>query len=284
VKQPTLKDESFIADMRAAAEDHLHIHLWWLGQSGFLVQCQGRHLLFDPYLSDSLTEKYANTDTPHVRISERVVHPGSLNATDVVTSSHNHTDHLDPETLVPLIRVNGRAITLVAPEANRDFVMRRLGVGDRLDPGLAYVGLDVGEAATVGPFQLTAVLAAHDQLTKDSEGRHVYLGYVVRVSGWSLYHSGDTVVYPGMARDLAGKRIDVAMLPINGKAGNMDGIDAAHVAKDIGAKLVIPCHYDMFEFNTADPYEQFVPECERIGQPYRVLKLGERLTLPERSA
>jgi len=56
--------------------------------------------------------------------------------------------------------------------------------------------------------------------------------------------------------------------------------DAAHLAKDIGAKVVIPCHYDMFEFNTADPYEQFAPECEKIGQAYRVLKLGERFTYP----
>ena len=59
--------------------------------------------------------------------------------------------------------------------------------------------------------------------------------------------------------------------------------DAAQLAHDIGAKIVIPCHYDMFEFNTADPRELFVPECERLGQPYRVLKLGERFTYPEKS-
>jgi len=34
----------------------------------------------------------------------------------------------------------------------------------------------------------------------------------------------------------------------------------------------------MFEFNTASP-GSFVAECERIGQAYRVLRLGERLTL-----
>jgi len=35
----------------------------------------------------------------------------------------------------------------------------------------------------------------------------------------------------------------------------------------------------MFEFNTADPREQFIPECERLGQAYKVLRAGERLTL-----
>ena len=64
-------------------------------------------------------------------------------------------------------------------------------------------------------------------------------------------------------------------------AGNLDGREAAGLAKAIGARLVIPCHYDMFEFNTADPADEFIPECERIGQPYRVLQLGERFSSTE---
>ena len=79
----------------------------------------------------------------------------------------------------------------------------------------------------------------------------------------------------------------IALLPINGRApscrvaGNLSGCDAAQLAKDIGAKIVIPCHYDMFEFNTADPADEFVPECQRLGQPYRVLQLGERFSSTE---
>jgi L-ascorbate metabolism protein UlaG (beta-lactamase superfamily) len=75
--------------------------------------------------------------------------------------------------------------------------------------------------------------------------------------------------------------VDVALLPINGHAperrvaGNLDGRDAAFLANDIGAKVVIPCHYEMFEFNTASPQE-FMTECERLGQPYKVLRAGER--------
>ena len=45
-------------------------------------------MLFDPYLSDSLTAKYADTDKPHVRITERVIDPESLDFIDVATSSH----------------------------------------------------------------------------------------------------------------------------------------------------------------------------------------------------
>src|SRR5687768_6270046 len=87
-----------------------HFDIWWLGQSGFLVQWNGRLVLFDPYLSDSLTKKYSGTAKPHVRMGERVISPELLNQIDIVTSSHNHTDHLDADTLIPLLRVN-RGIT-----------------------------------------------------------------------------------------------------------------------------------------------------------------------------
>jgi len=45
---PVLQNESFLADVTAAREDFEQFHLWWLGQSGFLLQWQARHLLFDP--------------------------------------------------------------------------------------------------------------------------------------------------------------------------------------------------------------------------------------------
>src|SRR5882757_5995388 len=106
--EPLLKDDALLVDLKAAALDADHFHLWWLGQSGFLVQWQNHHLLLDPYLSDSLTKKYASTDKPHVRMTELVVAPERLNFIDVVTSSHNHTDHLDRETLLPLRAVNPR--------------------------------------------------------------------------------------------------------------------------------------------------------------------------------
>ena len=53
---PVLKDEAILADVAEARRDWQDLHLWWLGQSGFLVQWQNRHLLLDPYLSDSLTK------------------------------------------------------------------------------------------------------------------------------------------------------------------------------------------------------------------------------------
>ena len=67
-------------------------------------------------------------------------------------------------------------------------------------------------------------------------------------------------------------------VPINGKLGNMNGVEAARFVANGPSSVAIPCHYDMFEFNTASPNE-FVAECERLGQDYRVLRQGERVTL-----
>ena len=190
--KPVLQADAFLADVAAARDDLEHFHLWWLGQSGFLLHWQGNHLLFDPYLSDSLTQKYAATDKPHVRMTERVVAAERLNFIDVVTSSHNHTDHLDPETLVPLLGVNPQ-MDLVIPEANREFVVDRLKIVAELPRGL-----DAGQFTTVSGFKIHAAPAAHEQLEKDENGRHRFLGYAVEFNGAFIYHSGDTVLYDGM--------------------------------------------------------------------------------------
>ncbi|MBT5926898.1 MAG: MBL fold metallo-hydrolase [Verrucomicrobia bacterium] len=280
--KPILQDQELIADISSVEHDMDHFHVWWLGQSGFLVSWKRRHFLFDPYLSDSLTHKYGNTDKPHVRMTERVVAPEKLTFVDVVTSSHNHTDHLDKETLVPLMEFSPE-VQMVIPEANRAFVANRLEVSaDWLH------GLDAGQFLKIPPFEIHAVPAAHENLDRDDYGRHVYLGYVIKFGPWTIYHSGDTVVYDGMEMLLHQWSIDLALLPINGSrpercvSGNMWGREAAKLANAIGAGCVIPCHYEMFDFNTVSP-DAFVETCESLGQTYKVLKAGERWTSPSAS-
>ena len=262
--RPERSGNDFLEDVLAAEAHPAPFHVWWLGQSGFLVRWNGKHLLFDPYLSDALTKKYAGTEKPHVRMTERVIAPERLSFVDVVTSTHNHTDHLDAETLLPLMQAS-KGLRLVIPEANRDFVAKRLSC----DPALP-VGLVDGASKMIDDFRFSAVPAAHETLETDDQGRHTHLGYVVEFGGWTLYHAGDTLRYPGMADRLRGFGVDVCLLPVNGRdptrgvPGNMTGPEAAQLAKDAGARAAIPCHYEMFAFNTASP-EPFFEEADRIG-------------------
>lgn len=276
--RPELQDDAFLADVHGVPQSADRLDCWWLGQSGFLISWNSFYLCLDPYLSDSLTRKYQDTDKPHTRMTERVIDPARLDFVHFITSSHNHTDHLDAETLVPMLRASQSARLLV-PEANRAFVCDRIGCDTALP-----MGVDAGESREIGPVQITAVPAAHEAIDRDAQGRCVYLGYVLRIGPFTIYHSGDTIPYEGMEDLLRPHQIDLALLPINGAdparrvAGNLDGAEAAQLAKGIGAGLVVPCHYEMFEFNTASP-DLFVATCKQLGQPHRILRAGERLTL-----
>jgi len=263
-----------MTDIDASDRRNGGFRLWWLGQSGFLLQWQGVHVLLDPYLSDSLSKKYSQTDKPHVRMTELVVDPARISFVDIVTCTHNHTDHLDAETLSPIL-ANTR-VKLVIAEANRAFVADRL----KIDSSVA-IGLDDGTSVEISGIRFSGIASAHEALDRDEWGRAKYLGFVLQFGGWTIYHSGDTVRYEGMSEKLRPFKIDVALLPINGRAaerrvpGNLFGREAAQLARDIEAELVIPCHFEMFEFNTASP-DEFVDQCRKLGQQFKVLRCGEQ--------
>jgi len=277
VKAAFTKDEAFLDGVRRALAA-CRAGVWWLGQSGFLVAQNGRALIFDPYLSDSLTRKYAGTAKPHVRMTERVVDPaalGALGVIDAITCSHQHTDHLDAETLRPLLSANPRA-GLILPAAIREFAAERLGA----EAAARFVELDDGKSAQVGDMKFHGIAAAHDTVERDAQGRCRFLGYVVEWAGLTFYHSGDTLLHDGLVSASRRFKIDLAFLPINGNrpergvAGNLNGVEAARLAHAAGARRVIPCHYDLFEFNTAPP-DDFIAECRALGQPCQVLRPGE---------
>lgn len=251
--------------------------IWWLGQSGFLIQWKRKCLLLDPYLSDSLTKKYANTNKPHVRLSELVVEPQLLDFIDIVTSSHNHTDHLDAETLIPILSLNPE-IKFIIPEANRSFVADRVKC-DKAFP----IGLNDKEKVSWNDFTFYGMPAAHNTIERDEGGRAKFMGYVVQFGKFKIYHSGDTLWYEEIVELLKPHKVNVAFLPINGNdpargvAGNLNAEEAARLGREIDASLVIPHHYDLFEFNTADPSD-FVSAAQQHSQPVKVLKLGEKFT------
>lgn len=273
------KNEDLVAEMDRFLRSESSFHLWWLGQSGYLLQWNEKRVLIDPYLSDALTKKYLATDKPHTRISELVMKPELLKNISIVTSSHNHTDHLDAETLIPVLQSNPQ-IKFIIPEANRNFVAERISpiaMGCEND---LLIGLNDGKSVTIEGFTFHGIPAKHNEIDRDENGNCKYMGYVIEFDKYKIYHSGDTLWFDEMVDLLSPFNVDVALLPINGNkperkvAGNLDCREAAALGKAINAKYVIPCHYDMFEFNTADVNE-FVKEAEKINLPYKVLKGGE---------
>jgi len=288
--EPVRSDADLVAEIAAERPQPGGATLWWLGQSGFLVKFPDLTLLIDPYLSESLTAKYAHTDRPHIRMTRAPLRPEqTAGLVDLVLCSHQHSDHLDPATVPEVLRVNPQA-KLALPAALWDHA---LGLG--LDPR-RLIGLEDGTVIAVPGANLTiqAVPSAHETLERDHRGRHWFLGFVIESHEGALrfYHSGDTMRYDGLEQRLGPGPWDLLMLPINGRdpsrgvAGNMGIAEALGLAANLRPRFLIPHHFEMFTFNTADRNE-FLRRARREGElPPEVqpvdLRCGQRWVCPPR--
>ncbi len=266
--------------MDTAALEPNQVGVWWLGQSGYLLKWRGRLLGIDLYLSEHLTAKYAGTPKPHIRMTRAPIRGGDLRGLSLVLATHQHSDHLDPGTLPDLLRASPDCL-LVLPRPLESYAVHTLGLpADRLMP------VDVGDSLDLQGVRVHPIPSAHEDLDLTPEGRHPYLGYLIRFGeDLTVYHSGDTIPHPALFEALRGFRVDVAFLPINGRdsrrhalgvPGNMTIHEACRAAQEVAAALIIPHHYDMFTFNTADVRE-FSQEMERCCPEIRtrILRCGE---------
>jgi L-ascorbate metabolism protein UlaG (beta-lactamase superfamily) len=275
-----------VADIRSAEAGSDGFCLWWLGQSGFLLKFAGHYVTIDPYLSDSLTTKYAGTRTPHVRMTARCVDPKKLGFVDLALTTHGHTDHFDAETLRAIAGAPHRSkpLSIVLPAAIHARGAALLeGSTARLLP------IDAGQSLAPSGIRVTALPAAHPTVERDEALRHLFLGYVLHLGRWKVYHSGDTVWHDQVAACAVAARPDIALLPINGRspdrgvAGNLEPAEAAAFARELSVAMVIPHHFEMFEFNTASP-DAFSAACREARVPCTVLRCGERWTSPRTSS
>jgi L-ascorbate metabolism protein UlaG (beta-lactamase superfamily) len=274
--EPLLHGPDLIAEIEAERPRRDSLVVWWLGQSGFLIKSRQGTLVVDPYLSEHLTAKYEGTARPHVRMTRAPLRGGDLRGLDLVLASHKHSDHLDPGTLPDLLAASPAA-ALVLPRA---LVEHAAGIGL---PRERLIGIDAGEVVERAGFKIRAVPSAHEQLDRDSQGRYLYLGFVIESEGLRLYHSGDGLAYDGLIEALGPGRFDVLLLPINGRdpargvPGNMTAAEAVDLAAAVRPRCVVPHHYDMFTFNTV-PVAVFEAEARRLpaGVEARVLQCGQR--------
>ena len=232
----------------------------WLGQAGFLFEAGGRRILVDPFLSEH--EDRAYPPPPIDELGARC---------DWLFVTHEHLDHLDRGALPEIVR-RSEGIRVVVPEPVapqvRDVVPDPVAVarGDRVE-------LDGAGAVTVVPA--VHALQPADGYSDDPR----FVGYVFELDGVAIYHAGDTIVTDGLLAALSAVRIDVALLPINGRtyfreqeglAGNTDFRDAVALARHVGARLLVPMHWDGFTANNERPGNA-VDEAVATEAPFHVL-------------
>jgi L-ascorbate 6-phosphate lactonase len=220
--------------------------LSWLGQSSIAMRVRGATVLVDPFLS------------PHPeRLIAPPFAPEEARGVDLVLITHDHLDHLD-ERALPAIAAASPGALVVVPE---EIVGRAVEVG--VDEARVR-GLASDARAQFGNVVVDAVPASHGDGINDAYRLGPFLGYVVSSDGARVYHAGDTIVFDGLVERLREVRVDLALLPINGRdaereaegiVGNMDANEAAQLARDIRANAAVPMHWDMFAGNPGDPAE-----------------------------
>lgn len=243
--------ESLAGRLAAAPGDGISVY--WLGQAGFVIDAMGRRIVIDPYLSDSLAIKYRGHTYPHERMAPAPATPSDLGKVDLVCCTHQHTDHMDGETLSALAS-RLPALPFVIPAATRTIARERIGIGEE-----RLLTVDAGDRRQFGGLGLHVMRAAHETLETDDDGHHRFLGYGFDFGGTRLFHSGDTIPFDGQTEEVRAFAPDVALLPVNGRsgalksagfAGNLTLAEAITLCHACGAGTLIAHHYGMFAFNT----------------------------------
>ena len=214
----------------------------WLTQGGFLFELDGVRMVVDPYMSDGLERSHG--------LARMVAFPLALAELrpDVLFCTHDHLDHLDPETVCavadayPSCRFAGPASCMAHFE--------KLG----LAPSRCTLAT-LGERWTCGDLQVTPVAAFHS----DPDA----VGLVISDGHRRLYLSGDSVSAPELI-NAETRQADVVLICINGRLGNMAVDEALALVRTIQPRLALPMHYGLFAANTADP-APFVEGCAAMG-------------------
>jgi L-ascorbate metabolism protein UlaG (beta-lactamase superfamily) len=258
------------------------VALYWLGQAGFALRTGSRLLLIDPYLSDSLAKKYKGTEFPHVRMMPAPVAASELGGVDAVLCTHRHSDHMDPETLGPLAAHNSRC-SFIVPRAHLVHAAS-LGIAEA-----NIVGMNAGDRVDLfDGITVEAIPSAHETLAMNEQGENLYLGYVLRIGGLTLYHSGDCVPYEGLSQKLSAVHVDCALLPVNGRsaylsqkgiAGNFTAEEAVLLCRSAGIPFLLCHHFGMFAFNTVDEGEARRTLSRFEGSPRYELALAGSVVL-----
>jgi L-ascorbate metabolism protein UlaG (beta-lactamase superfamily) len=219
----------------------------FLGHACFELSDGDTRILIDPFLSGN----------PKAAISAQDVNPTTILLT------HGHADHIGDT--VDIAKRTGAPVVAIVEIANE---LSEEGV-EALDPNLGgTVRFDWG--------WVKLVPAWHTSTTPKGTA-NTPAGLVVSIDGTTVYHLGDTSLFSDL--QLVGKRspIDIALMCIGGHY-TMDRTDAVDAAELIGAKTVIPCHYNTFPpiETDADAFKSDVESA--TGSNVVILEPGETHT------
>ena len=255
------------------------IGIFYLGQVGFIIKYQNKYILVDGYLSDYVDKNCSSELVKWIRRYPAPIDAAELDFVDYVFCTHSHFDHADPWTLAKINEVNKKAIFIVSAAIEDTIKSYKIDAS-------RVMGVACDKKIVLcDDISFTAVPAAHEELHIDENGNYEEVGFRFEFGDISVYHGGDGCPYDGLEERLVG--CDVLIMPVNGRdyyrryvcdiIGCFDGIEAATIAKNCGAQLLIPTHFDLYDVNCINPAE-FVDKLYKVNpeQKYHMFVPGER--------
>ncbi|PKL57387.1 MAG: metal-dependent hydrolase [Methanomicrobiales archaeon HGW-Methanomicrobiales-5] len=218
------------------------MQLTWLGHSCVLLT-GSKKVLIDPFIEG-----------------------GSVQGTnpDIVAVTHGHADHLG-ET----VALNKKTVAITE-------IARYLK-----GKGIPVESMNIGGTMVVDGVSFTMTAAMHSSVIEEAGpgfSAGAAAGFIVGMDGVKVYHAGDTALFSDMK--LIGELYhpDIALLPIGGRF-TMGIAEAMMAANFIGAKTVIPIHYNTWDKIAADPLP-FKKAIERTTDiKVQVLTPGESIQI-----
>ena len=214
------------------------IDLKWLGHAGFLIK-NSKIIYIDPYMIKEDMEK-----------------------ADIILITHGHYDHCSVEDIKKVVK-EGTRIFVTADAQSKV---------TRFDVPVKIEIVEPGQEIDLGDIKMSTVASYNiDKHFQPKEEQ--WVGYILKMNGIIVYHSGDSDVIPEMQKLTGFKQQDkkfIALLPVGGRF-TMSAEEAAEAARIIKPSLAIPMHWGSIVGSEEDAKE-FVELCKEEGIEAQIME------------
>lgn len=272
IPNPPLPVEPFDISQWNGTRD---IQFSWLGHTTFLIKIDDKVILTDPMFSQqSGTYGWFSPK----RYSKTLASTNSLPMVDVVLITHNHSDHLDEESIKALISKTAHFIVPLAVGK----LLEEWGV-----PNKKITELDWWQKKSIDGLTVTAAPAKHtSERGIFDKNKTLWASYGIQGKKLNLYLSGDSGWFKGLYE--IGKRLgpfDMTFFEI-GAYGEISGWKEVHYTPEqavkahqaVKGKLMVPSGWGTFDlgmFSWHEPIERFLIAANQAGIDYLTPKIGE---------
>lgn len=243
--------------------------LWMLGGPSWAYKSAGgAKFLIDNYSGSSLNSKYSYcgvcrttgaTDLSWMRINPHVIDPWKFTDLDIVFATHHHQDHADFYTVSATLQTTN--CKFVGPK-NTCTLFRKWGVPEdriiEVKPGDTFVVKDVTVTVERNYDSMACLTGDHkpgDPIDYDSNA----VSFILECAGNSVIFLGDTLYNDGYKAIGSRNKIDIVVTDMGhnapGGTDKMNPWDVMRVTQNLGAKIVIPDHYENWASSEIDPHQ-----------------------------